>query len=118
LFAMTVFRAISLQTHGAIEILLGIATMVAPFLLGFSTAGGIAALLIGLVLVGAALSTIDARSINVAAHHAWDHTATLTMLVAALALGILAGDRHATAYLAAVAVVQLGLNAGTRYTAA
>jgi len=115
---MTVFRAISLSAHGAIEILLGIATMVAPFLLGFSTAGGIASLLIGLLLVGAALSTIDARSMNVAAHYAWDHAATIAVLGAALALGILAGDRHATAYLAAVAVAQLGLSFGTRYTAA
>jgi hypothetical protein len=43
---------------------------------------------------------------------------TLAILVAALGLAAFAGDRHATAYLAAVAVVQLGLNFGTRYTAA
>jgi hypothetical protein len=118
LFAMTVFRAISLSAHGPIEIVLGFATMVAPFLLGFTTAGAIASVLIGLLLVGAALSTIDARSMNVAAHYAWDQAAAIAMLGAALALGVLGGDRHATAYLAAMAVVQLGLNFGTRYTAA
>ena len=115
---MTVFRGISLSAHGAVEILLGLATMVAPFLFGFSTAGAIAALLIGMTLVGAALSTVDARSINVAALHAFDHAVAIAILGAALALGILAGDRHATAYLAAVAVAQLGLNMSTRYTAA
>jgi hypothetical protein len=115
---MTVFRGISLSVHGAVEVVLGLATMVAPFLFGFGTAGAIAALLIGLTLVGAALSTVDARSVNVAAHYAFDHTAAIAILVAAPALGVLAGDRHATAYLAAVAVVQLGLNLGTRYTAA
>jgi hypothetical protein len=115
---MTVFRGISLSAHGAVEIVLGLATMVAPFLFGFGTAGGVAALLIGLTLVGAALSTVDARTINVAAHYAFDHTMAIAILVAALTLGIVAGDRHATAYLAAVAVVQLGLNLGTRYTAA
>jgi hypothetical protein len=98
--------------------LVGIATMAAPFLLGFGTAGGIAALLIGLVIVGAALNTIDTRQINVGAHYALDHVMALAMLLVALALGIFAGDRHATAYLAAAAVVQLGLNVTTRYTAA
>ncbi|MCW3066542.1 MAG: hypothetical protein JWN32_3714 [Solirubrobacterales bacterium] len=115
---MTVFRAISLSAHGAIEIVLGFATMVAPFLFGFSVAGGVVAMLVGLLLVGAALSTVDARTVNVAAHYAFDNMAALGVLVAALALGIFVGDRHATAYLAAVAVVQLGLNLGTRYTAA
>ena len=115
---MTAFRAISLSAHGAVEIALGLATMVAPFVLGFGTAGGIAALLIGLVIVGSALTTVDMRSINVGAHYALDHVMAPAILLAALGLGILAGDRHATAYLAAVAVVQLGLNATTRYTAA
>ena len=115
---MTAFRAISLPAHGAMEIALGLVTMVAPFLLGFGAAAGITSLLIGLVIVGAALNTIDPRSINVGAHYALDHVMALTMLVAALALGILAGDRHATAYLAAAAIAQLGLNVTTRYTAA
>jgi hypothetical protein len=101
-----------------VEIALGLVTMVAPFLLGFGVAGGIAALLIGLVIVGAALTTIDPRSINVGAHYALDHVMAVAMVVAALGLGVLAGDRHATAYLAAVAIVQLGLNLTTRYTAA
>jgi hypothetical protein len=115
---MTVFRAISLPAHGAVEILLGLMTMVAPFLFGFGVAGGIAALLIGLLLVGAALTTVDRHAMNVGAHYAFDYVAALGILVAALAVGIFAGDKHATAYLAAVAVVQLGLNLGTRYTAA
>jgi hypothetical protein len=115
---MTVFRGISLSAHGAVEVLLGLATMVAPFLFDFSTAGAIAALLVGLTLVGAALSTLDARTVNVAAHHAFDQAIAIAVLVAALALGIVADDRHATAYLAAVAVAQLGLNLSTRYTAA
>jgi hypothetical protein len=118
LFAMTVFRAISLSAHGAIEIVLGLMTMVAPFLFGFGVAGGVTALLIGMLLVGAALTTVDARTVNVAAHYTFDYVVALAILVAALALGLLAGDKHATAYLAAVAVVQLGLNMGTRYTAA
>ena len=115
---MTAFRAISLPAHGVVEITVGLVTMVAPFLLGFGTAGGIAALLIGLIIVGAALTTIDTRSLNVGAHYALDNVMALAMIVAALALGFLAGDRHATAYLAAAAVVQLGLNLTTRYTAA
>jgi hypothetical protein len=118
LFAMTVFRAISLSAHGAIEIVLGLMTMVAPFVFGFGVSGGIAALLIGMLLVGAALSTVDARTVNVAAHYTFDHVVAFAILVAALGVGLVAGDKHATAYLAAVAVVQLGLNFGTRYTAA
>src|SRR5581483_4177881 len=101
---MTAFRAISLSAHGAFEILLGLATMVAPFVLGFGVAGGVAAMIVGLLLVGAALSTVDARSINVGAHYAFDYAMALATIVAALGSGLAAGDRHATAFLAAVAV--------------
>jgi hypothetical protein len=115
---MTAFRAISLSVHGAIEMMLGLATLVAPFVLGFGAPGAIVAVAVGAVLIGAALSTVDARTINVSAHHAFDHTISLAILVAALGLAAFAGDHHATAYLAAVAIVQLGLNLGTRYSAA
>lgn len=111
---MTAFRLISFSAHGAFEMLIGLVTLVAPFLFGFGVAGAVISIAIGLLAVGLALSTTDS-GVAVGAHYAFDYGLTIATLVAALLVG-LAGDSAAVIYLACAGVAQLALNLSTRYS--
>lgn len=112
--AMTVLRWISLPVHGACELALGIALLVAPFGLGLTPAGVVVAVAVGALTVGLALSTTDARS-GPAAHHASDLALAVLGLVAALGLA-LAGAVPAATLLLGAGLAQLGLTLVTRYS--
>ena len=116
--AMTAFRLISLPAHGALELLLGMALMASPFLLGFGPAGTLVAVVIGALVVGLALSAslADTGSIDIAAHYAYDLGLAIGLLGAGIALAI-SGDAPAAFALLTAALAQLALNASTRYTA-
>lgn len=117
---MTALRLIPLQAHGALELLVGLAAMVAPFAVGFDAAGTVLSVVVGATLVGLALgSTTDERgvpAVPVATHHAIDYGLAIGVGASALLLAI-AGDPLAGATLAGLAAVQLLLNLSTRYTA-
>lgn len=112
------FRLISLTSHAALELLAGLAIMVAPFLLGFGPAGTAIALVLGVLVVGLALNaaSTEGSTIPVAAHFAFDRGLAAGLLGAALLLTI-SGDRAAGVFFLAAAAVLLGLNVTTRYTA-
>ncbi len=109
-------RIVSLPAHGAVELLLGMLTMVAPFLIGATPAGTVVLAGIGAVVVGLALTTVDDASVAVHAHHTYDLGLAVGLLGAAVALAA-AGDAAATTYAAIAGVVHLGLNLVTRYSA-
>jgi hypothetical protein len=113
--AMTATRTISLPTHGALELLTGLAAMLLPLALGLTPAGTIISGLIGALAVGLALdATAPAR---VSAHHAFDYGLAFGAVLAALLLA-LSGDGAAALLLGALGLAQLGLNGATRYSAA
>jgi len=111
---MTVLRPISLPLHGALELLVGVLALAAPFALGFGAAGMVVAFLIGACSVGLALDA--AQPARVAAHLAFDYGLAFGAVLAAIPLA-LAGDATAALALGGLGLAQLGLNAGTRYTA-
>jgi hypothetical protein len=114
---MTLARLIPLSMHAALEMLLGMATMAAPFALGLGPAAMIIAVLLGALLVGMALSlTVDEGSLPLSAHYAFDYGLVFGLLGSAVVVG-LAGDHIGTALLAAVGLTQLALNVTTRYSA-
>ena len=117
---MTAFRLIPLQTHGALEFLVGLLTMAAPFALGFTPAGTVLAVCVGAALVGLALgSTTDDRGVpalSVATHHAADYGIAIGLGVSALLFAV-TGDAVAGITLAGIAAAQLALNLSTRYSA-
>ncbi|WP_372789371.1 hypothetical protein [Paraconexibacter sp.] len=117
---MTAFRLIPFHTHGALELLVGLVTLVAPFALGFTAAGTVVAVAVGATLVGLALgSTTDERgapAVSIATHHAVDYGLALGLGGAAIVLSV-AGDLIAGVTLVLLALVQLLLNLSTRYTA-
>ena len=115
---MTAFRLISLPAHGAMELLVGLALMASPFVLGFSAAAIVMAVLVGAIVSGLALSAAvaDTGAIDIAAHYTYD----LALAVGALGAGIvfaLAGDGAAAGTLLGAGVALLGLNLTTRYSA-
>jgi hypothetical protein len=115
---MTAFRLISLPVHGALELVVGLATMAAPFALGFGSAGLIAGFLIGALIVGMALSTEPGErgGVSVATHFAFDRGLVIGLLGAAVVFGA-AADRAAALFFALAALALLGLSLSTRYTA-
>jgi hypothetical protein len=118
--AMTALRLISLPIHAALEMFVGLMTMAAPFVLGFSPAGAIVGVTVGALLVGLALAAnapegAGRHPLSVASHHAFDYGLATGLLGAAAVVG-LAGDRPAAVFFAAAALAQLALNLTTRYS--
>lgn len=111
---MTAFRILSISAHGALEMLLGLLALVAPFTLGFGLAGAVVTILLGVVLVGLALSTTDS-GVRLSAHYAMDYGLAVGAAAAAVIIG-LAGDRAALLFLIGLALSQLALNVSTRYS--
>ena len=110
-----VTRSISLPLHSALELLGGLALLAGPFLLGAAPAGLVAAVSLGVLLVGMALAGPDALPLS--AHQSFD-----LMLVAALAGGGLglavSGDLAGGLLLALVGALQLTLVSMTRWVRA
>lgn len=117
---MTVFGLLPLPVHAALRLLTGLLTILAPFALGFDPAGLVLSVVIGALVVGMALLAVgDERGrpvVPVASLFAWDYGVVLGTLGAALLLGV-AGDTAAGLGLCAIALVQLGGNLLTRYSA-
>lgn len=117
---MTALRLISLPVHGALEMLVGFAVMAAPIALGLSAPAAVAGVVIGTVLVGLALASVDVeaegrRPLGIATHHSLDYGLVTTLLGSAAILGF-AGDRAAAVLFAALALLQLALNLTTKYS--
>jgi hypothetical protein len=93
----------------------GLAVMALPFALGLSTAAILAGALIGALVVGLALQTVDTgHASSVAGHHAADLGVAIGLAGAAVLFGA-AGD-PASLLFGGAAVAQLALNLTTRYT--
>jgi hypothetical protein len=105
---MTVFRLISLPFHGALELAIGLATMVAPFVLGFGDAGTVIGVVIGALVVGLALGAALAESGSI--------DLALGLLGAGVALAV-SGDTPAAVWFTSASAAQLALNLTTRYSA-
>jgi hypothetical protein len=119
--AMTALRLISLPAHAALEMFIGLTTMAAPFVLGFSPAGAIIGVSVGALFVGLALAAsapegAGRHPLSVASHYAFDY-GLATGLIGAAAMVALAGDRAAAVFFAVAALAQLALNLTTRYSA-
>src|SRR3954452_8128603 len=115
---MTVFRLISLPAHGALELAIGLATMVAPFLLGFGAAGTVVAIVVGALIVGLALNAAvaDTQTIDIAAHYAYDLGIGLGLLGAGVVLAA-SGDTPAAVWFLSASAAHLALNLTTHDTA-
>jgi hypothetical protein len=115
---MTVLRLISFPMHAVVEIALGLATLAAPFALGFGPAGIVAGVVIGTLLIGLALPAVtEDRNHSVVAHLAADRGLIAGLAGSALVLA-LGGEDLAATYFAAGGLLLLALSTVTRYSRA
>lgn len=114
-----VLRAISLPTHGALELVAGLAVAIVPIVLGVGAAGAIFAVFLGVVMIGMALGAAapgGTAAVPVTAHAVYDRLLAGALLATGVGAGI-AGNLEALAFFAAAAVLYGALIAVTRYTA-
>src|SRR5258705_1403922 len=92
---VTALRLIPLPIHAALELVIGMFTMAAPFLLGFGLPAAVVAVSIGALITGVALAgTVDERgssAVPVSALYAFDHGIAIGLVGAGAVVG-LAGD--------------------------
>ena len=103
-------RRLSLTEHGALEMLVGLALIAAPFALGFGPAGLVASLAAGAVITGLGLS----EGMPISSHMAADTAVALALL--GVALLVSAEEAVAGGVLAAAAAGELALGVCTRWT--
>jgi hypothetical protein len=108
---IAMFRRLSLPEHGAVELLVGVALIAAPFLLGFGPAALLASMAAGAILAGLALSD----TLPISTHMAVDTLAATALLASAVALAA-HGETVAGGILAAAGAAELALGMATRWT--
>jgi len=113
---MTALRLVPLPVHSALELLVGLALMAAPFALGLSAAAIVVGVVIGALVAGTALQALDAdgRPLPVSAHYAADYGLTIGLGGAAAVLGSV--DAPAAVLFGVAALAQLALTLVTRYS--
>jgi hypothetical protein len=109
--------ALTMSAHGTLELLAGMAMLVAPVVLGFGATGLVVSVVLGAVLMGMGMMLQSERIEAVGWHRVFDNTFVLVTALAAVALG-LGGERDAGVFLAVLAAVQSLLSLRTRYVAA
>jgi len=117
--AMTAIRLVPFPIHTALRLMTALATMIAPFAVGFTAAGTVVAVLVGAIVAGATLHGIpDERGqipTSISDLRAFEWGAIIGLFGAALVLGI-AGDTLALATLGGIATLQVIGNLTTRYS--
>ena len=107
-----VTRSISLPLHAALELALGLALLAGPFALGLDPAGLVAAVSLGVLMVGLALAGPD--SLPLSAHQSFDLALVAALGGGGLGLAV-SGDPAAGLLLALAGGLQLALLAATRW---
>jgi hypothetical protein len=110
---MSTTRRLSLPAHGALELLVGLLLLGAPFAAGLGAAGLVFGVVAGTLVAGLGLAGADALPLR--AHQALDQTVAIVLLGIAVALAF-AGEIAGGAVVGAAALAELALVAGTRWT--
>ena len=118
---MTLLRLVPIHVHAVLETLLAPVLIVAPFALGFEPASMIAAVVLGMLLMGTALATGaslggTARDggLRVSAHASLDLGLAFAAAVSAVVFGF-SGEPVAGLFFGVVAILQGALATTTRY---
>jgi len=120
-FVVTTGRQLTLPAHAAVELLLGLATGVLPFLLGLgaaATAGFlvVAALIVTVAIDGGITDERGLPAIPPLSHRGMDVTLVVLIALGAVAVALAASTAAGLALLA-IAFAELLLTATTRYAA-
>jgi hypothetical protein len=115
---MTLFRAIPINVHAALEVAAAPLLIVAPFALGFGYLAGALSLALGILLIGLATSVYGDASrgnLPLSAHAGLDYTLAAATIAAGVIAGI-AGDGVATIFLVGFGSAHMALTASTRFS--
>ena len=115
---MSLFRAIPIHVHAALEVVAAPLLIAAPFALGFDYLAGALSIGLGVLLIGLATSVYgDAERGNLplSAHAGLDDTLAGATIVAGVIAGFV-GDYVATAFLVGFGSGHLALTASTRFS--
>ena len=114
---MTIARLLPLHVHGALEMLVALVIMAAPFALGFEPAAMVASVLIGALVLSVALGTHigDEGALPISTHAAFDVAFAVAMGIGAIAFAIV-DDVPPALFLAAGAVSLVLISSLTRYS--
>jgi hypothetical protein len=115
---MSLFRAIPIHVHAALEVVAAPLLLVAPFFLGFDHLTGALSIALGVLLIGLGTSVYgnaERGNLPLSAHAGLDYTiAALT--IAAGVVAAIAGDRIATIFLVGFGSAHMALTASTRFS--
>jgi hypothetical protein len=115
---MSLFRAIPIHVHAALEVITAPLLMAAPFVLGFDYLAGALSIGLGVLLIGLATSVYgDAERGNLplSAHAGLDYTLAGATIAAGVIAGLV-GDYVATVFLVGFGSGHLALTASTRFS--
>jgi hypothetical protein len=115
---MTLFRAIPIHVHAALEVAAAPLLMVAPFALGFSHLAGALSITLGVLLLGLATSVYgdsERGNLPLSAHAGLDYALAVATMVAGVVAGI-AGDSVAAIFLVGFGSAHMALTASTRFS--
>ena len=115
---MTLFRAIPIHVHAALEVAAAPLLMVAPFALGFKPLAGALSIVLGVLLLGLATSVYgegDRGNLPLSAHAGLDYVLAATTIAVGVIAG-LAGDYIATVFLVGFGSAHMALTASTRFS--
>ena len=116
---MTLFRAIPLHVHGALEVIAAPLLFVAPFALGFGYVAGAISIGLGAALVGLALSIYsegDRGSVPLNAHVSLDYLISWATIVLGVGIGITTDNAVASIFMVGFGVAHMALIASTRFS--
>lgn len=116
---MTLLRLIPIHVHAVLETILAPVLMVAPFAFAFSPGALIASVVLGVLVMGTALSTSAALAglqggLRVSAHASLDLGFALAALACSIGFGFFQ-DPATGLFFGAVAILQAVLATTTRY---
>ena len=115
---MTLFRAIPINVHAALEVAAAPLLMVAPFALGFGYLAGALSIALGILLVGLGASVYgegDRGNLPLSAHAGLDYALAAATMAAGVVAGA-TGDYVATVFLVGFGSAHMALTASTRFS--
>lgn len=114
---MTLARLVPLHIHGALEAVLALLVMAAPFVLGFDAAAMVASVTVGTLMLTVSLTSHAGEEsvLPISLHALLDATFGLAMTAAAIAFAF-AGETAATVSLVAGGLAVILLASLTRYS--
>ena len=115
---MSLFRAIPIHVHAALEVIGAPLLIAAPFALGFSYLAGALSIALGILLIGLATSVYgdaDRGNLPLSAHAGFDYTLAAATIAAGVIAGI-GGDHVATVFLVGFGLAHMALTASTRFS--